>query len=99
MMADQNSDATNGSSNHALYMVHEHRINRVEEQVSDLGKTVTKIESDLRYGNRLTEQIKSDTAEMVTITKSMQLIGKALGAIVLVAAAIGAIGVLQEWLK
>ena len=55
---------------------HERRIARLEEDVGAISQTVTKIEADVRQGNRLTSELCRDTREIREMVAGAKTIGR-----------------------
>lgn len=55
---------------------HERRIARLEEEVGAIAQTVTKIEVDVRQGNRLTSDLCRDTREIREMVAGAKTIGR-----------------------
>ena len=55
---------------------HSIRIGRLEVQVADVRISLARLEGDMKELNRLTAEVRDNTGEVVTIAKSIKLIGK-----------------------
>jgi prophage DNA circulation protein len=54
----------------------EHRVEALERNLQSLEATVTGVQADMKRNTELTESVKTDTAEIVTIVKGMKIFGK-----------------------
>lgn len=54
----------------------EPRVRRLEDQMSDVRLTLVKLEGDMTTNNRMTAEIRDNTAEIVTLAKAFKLFGQ-----------------------